>query len=152
MKTLLVLFSLALPVMADAQIASGKFAQTYYATTGVRLRAEPTTESRVLTTISQGAKIQVGSCAFAGGEWCEVEYVGLEGYAALRLISTQFVARDTTINVTRAKFNSSSSGSSASSSRRSSAAARGYHRGPRGGCYTYSASGRKRYVDRSLCN
>lgn len=28
----------------------------------------------------------------------------------------------------------------------------GYIRGPRGGCYTYSASGRKRYVDRSLCN
>ena len=27
-----------------------------------------------------------------------------------------------------------------------------YYRGPRGGCYTYSSSGRKRYVDRSLCN
>jgi len=28
----------------------------------------------------------------------------------------------------------------------------GYIRGPRGGCYTFSASGKKRYVDRSLCN
>jgi len=28
----------------------------------------------------------------------------------------------------------------------------GYYRGPRGGCYTYSSSGRKRYVDRSMCN
>jgi hypothetical protein len=28
---------------------------------------------------------------------------------------------------------------------------RGYYTGPRGGCYTYSASGRKRYVDRSYC-
>jgi len=28
----------------------------------------------------------------------------------------------------------------------------GYIRGPRGGCYYYSASGRKVYVDRSLCN
>ena len=27
----------------------------------------------------------------------------------------------------------------------------GYVRGPRGGCYTYSASGRKRYVDHSFC-
>jgi hypothetical protein len=36
--------------------------------------------------------------------------------------------------------------------RRSSAESRGYHTGPRGGCYTYSASGRKRYVDRSRCN
>lgn len=33
-----------------------------------------------------------------------------------------------------------------------SAAARGYIRGPQGGCYTYSSSGRKRYVDTSLCN
>ena len=28
----------------------------------------------------------------------------------------------------------------------------GYTRGPRGGCYYISASGRKVYVDRSLCN
>lgn len=27
-----------------------------------------------------------------------------------------------------------------------------YIRGPRGGCYTLSASGRKRYVDRSMCD
>lgn len=27
-----------------------------------------------------------------------------------------------------------------------------YHIGPRGGCYTYSASGNKRYVDRSYCD
>ncbi|MDP3610043.1 MAG: hypothetical protein Q8R74_13300 [Methylophilus sp.] len=27
-----------------------------------------------------------------------------------------------------------------------------YIRGPRGGCYTFSKSGNKRYVDRSLCN
>jgi hypothetical protein len=26
-----------------------------------------------------------------------------------------------------------------------------YHTGPRGGCYIITASGRKRYVDRSLC-
>jgi hypothetical protein len=35
--------------------------------------------------------------------------------------------------------------------RRSSAASRGYYTGPRGGCYTYTASGRKRYVDHSYC-
>lgn len=28
----------------------------------------------------------------------------------------------------------------------------GYIRGPRGGCYTFSSSGKKRYVDRSLCD
>jgi hypothetical protein len=34
---------------------------------------------------------------------------------------------------------------------RGSAASHGYYTGPRGGCYTYSASGRKRYVDHSYC-
>lgn len=37
------------------------------------------------------------------------------------------------------------------SSRRSSASSRVYHTGPRGGCYYYSASGRKNYVDHSWC-
>ena len=37
------------------------------------------------------------------------------------------------------------------SAARSSAASRGYYTGPRGGCYTYTASGRKRYVDHSFC-
>lgn len=27
-----------------------------------------------------------------------------------------------------------------------------YHLGPRGGCYTYTSGGNKRYVDRSLCH
>ena len=30
--------------------------------------------------------------------------------------------------------------------------AHAYIRGPRGGCYTLSASGAKRYIDRSLCD
>jgi hypothetical protein len=33
-----------------------------------------------------------------------------------------------------------------------STAGRGYIRGPRGGCYYISGSGRKVYVDRSMCN
>ena len=41
---------------------------------------------------------------------------------------------------------------SGGSPRARGAADRGYYTGPRGGCYTYSASGRKRYVDRSYCN
>ena len=35
---------------------------------------------------------------------------------------------------------------------RTNTESRGYIRGPRGGCYYYSGSGRKVYVDRSLCN
>ena len=34
----------------------------------------------------------------------------------------------------------------------SSSSGRSYIRGPRGGCYYFSGSGRKVYVDRSLCN
>lgn len=30
-------------------------------------------------------------------------------------------------------------------------AARVFHRGPRGGCYTYTSTGRKQYVDHSFC-
>jgi hypothetical protein len=41
-------------------------------------------------------------------------------------------------------------GSSDSGARSSSG--RTFIRGPRGGCYYYSSSGRKVYVDRSLCN
>lgn len=37
-------------------------------------------------------------------------------------------------------------------STRTSSGSRSYIRGPRGGCYYYSGSGRKVYVDRSLCN
>jgi hypothetical protein len=51
------------------------------------------------------------------------------------------------------RSNASTSGSTyKSTARHSSAESRGYYTGPRGGCYTYSASGRKRYVDRSYCN
>ena len=35
---------------------------------------------------------------------------------------------------------------------RTSSASRGYITGPRGGCYYISGSGRKVYVDRSMCN
>lgn len=47
---------------------------------------------------------------------------------------------------------SSSSRSSSGSSSGSSSTSGGYIRGPRGGCYYISASGRKVYVDRSMCN
>ncbi|MEK6283246.1 MAG: hypothetical protein AABN95_23055 [Acidobacteriota bacterium] len=42
--------------------------------------------------------------------------------------------------------------SAGGSSRPGTGSDRGYIRGPRGGCYYISGSGRKVYVDRSLCN
>ncbi|HKO62106.1 MAG TPA: hypothetical protein VJV03_13160 [Pyrinomonadaceae bacterium] len=44
------------------------------------------------------------------------------------------------------------SGPSGSHTPRSSSSNSGYIRGPRGGCYYITASGRKVYVDRSMCN
>jgi hypothetical protein len=37
-------------------------------------------------------------------------------------------------------------------SRSSTSGGNGYTRGPRGGCYTFSSSGKKRYVDRRMCD
>lgn len=45
-----------------------------------------------------------------------------------------------------------SSGGSGGSAGRSSGSSSGYQVGPRGGCYTYSGSGKKRYVDHSYCS
>lgn len=42
--------------------------------------------------------------------------------------------------------------SSPETSTRTTGASRSYIKGPRGGCYYFSGSGRKVYVDRSLCN
>ena len=42
--------------------------------------------------------------------------------------------------------------SSTETTTRTSSESRGYIRGPRGGCYYISGSGRKVYVDRSMCN
>jgi hypothetical protein len=41
---------------------------------------------------------------------------------------------------------------SGGSEKRASSPASNYIRGPRGGCYTLGAGGRKRYVDHSLCD
>jgi hypothetical protein len=38
------------------------------------------------------------------------------------------------------------------STRSSHSASSGYHLGPKGGCYTFTRSGKKRYVDHSYCN
>jgi uncharacterized protein YraI len=130
MKALLVLIALLLPTLLSAQ--------ERYTTSAVRLREAPSAEARILTTMPQGSKVKIDGCTHGGGEWCAVEYKTYKGYAALRLLSVAYVAPEA-VPV-------------ASGTTRPSAASRGYYRGPRGGCYTYTSSGRKRYVDRSLCN
>lgn len=137
-------------------------AQTRYAATTLRLRAEPSPAATILTTIPAGAAVEIHSCEFEGGDWCSVTYSRTDGYVAAKylLLSAPKVLASTraTVSSSKSKATSSSSKSKAVASsskntpRRSSAESRGYYTGPRGGCYTYSASGRKRYVDRSYCN
>jgi uncharacterized protein YraI len=141
-------------------------AQTRYASETLKLRAGASERARVLATVAAGAAVDVRDCERAGGEWCLVVFNAQRGFVEARLLDAQtsgglpplstnaLVAPQGDASQRSSSSQphaSASSGKRASTAPRSSAA-RGYMRGPRGGCYTYSASGRKRYVDRSLCD
>ncbi len=122
-------------------------AEDFYLHGSLNVRTGPGKDYPVSRTLSRGERVRLGP-KDAGG-WAPV-YQGFgttpQGYL--------YRASDEV----RTYAPSSSSGSEGRSrrasgtTRRASAESRGYYTGPRGGCYTYSASGRKRYVDRSLCN
>jgi uncharacterized protein YraI len=124
-------------------------AQTRYASEALNMRAGASDRARVLTSIAAGSAVDVRDCDRAGGEWCLVVYNAQRGFVEARLLDTERSAERTQPLV-------GSQYSAPSTVRtlipRASSSSRGYFRGPRGGCYTYSASGRKRYVDHSLCN
>jgi hypothetical protein len=105
----------------------------------MNVRSGPNKDAGVVRTLSRGDRITLGPKDASG--WAPMfDYAGRQTgfvYRASDLVRTQAPAAQV----------SASTGSS-----RSGAESRGYHTGPRGGCYTYSASGRKRYVDRSYCN
>ena len=142
-------------------------AQTRYASETLKLRAGASDNARVLAAVAAGAAVDVRDCDRAGGEWCLVVYSAQRGFVEARLLDAEQTSRGLQPLSTRALVSpqgepsseaSSSAGvTGASRSGRAVAApqsspARGYYRGPRGGCYTYTASGRKRYVDHSYCN
>jgi hypothetical protein len=104
----------------------------------MNVRSEPNKYAAVVRTLSRGDRVALGPKDANG--WAPLfDYAGRQ---------TGFVYRASDLVRTEAPAARSSGGSS----RRSGAESRGYYTGPRGGCYTYSASGRKRYVDRSYCN
>jgi uncharacterized protein YraI len=145
-------------------------AQTRYASEALKLRAGASAEGRVLAAVPAGSVLELRDCDRAGGEWCLVVYGRERGFVEARLLDVEpstAGARPLSANgysstpleagggppaSARASGRPSPTESARALAPRTSAAARGYYRGPRGGCYTYSASGRKRYVDRSLCN
>ena len=113
----------------------------------LNVRSEPNKQGSTLRTLPRGTAVRVGPKDANG--WAPLyDYAGnADGYVYR---ASDAVRTYPAPEPTPATPNSRSA--SSASTRRSSAESRGYYTGPRGGCYTYSASGRKRYVDRSNCN
>ncbi|HEY0023226.1 MAG TPA: DUF4236 domain-containing protein [Longimicrobium sp.] len=125
---------------SDSEAAYTGSRDDFYVHGSMNVRSQPNKYAAVVRTLSRGDRVSLGPKDANG--WAPLfDYAGRQTgfvYRASDLVRTQ--APPTRYSAT------------AGSSRRSSAESRGYYTGPRGGCYTYSSSGRKRYVDRSLCN
>jgi hypothetical protein len=109
----------------------------------LNVRAEPREGASIIRTLHRGDYVQLGPRDANG--WARLYSAGSpEGYVyrASELVRSQAPAAQTAMSARRGSDGGSS---------RSSAAGRVYHTGPRGGCYYYTGSGRKQYVDRSNC-
>lgn len=138
------------------------------ALTSTALRAAPQTTARSLATVGAGATVTLANCASG---WCRTTHDGRTGYVRGRYFRAERSNSSSTASASAAPGaqrrpsvgtrRTPAHGARAAGRRGSSAggsaprlpagSARGYYVGPRGGCYTYSASGRKRYVPRSYC-
>lgn len=116
----------------------------FYIHGALNVRAQPDNGAAKVRTLRSGDYVQLGPKDATG--WARLYSAGSpEGYVYR---ASELVQRQAPTTYT----SGSGSAGSGGGSRRSSSASRGYYTGPRGGCYTYSGSGRKRYVDRSYCN
>jgi hypothetical protein len=127
-------------VASDNEAAYTGPRDDFYVHGSMNVRPQPNKHAAVVRTLSRGDQVTLGP-KDANGWAPRFDYSGRQTgyvYRASDLVRTQ--APTTRYSAT------------GGSSRRSGAESRGYHTGPRGGRFTYSATGRKRYVDRSLCN
>lgn len=112
----------------------------------LNLRSAPDRNAALVRTLVRGEQVRLGPRDARG--WAPAYSVDgtREGYVfrSSGLVRSAPPAE-------RPPRESSGAAESGARPRRASAASRGYYTGPRGGCYTYSASGRKRYVDHSYC-
>lgn len=132
---------------ADLPQTAPPTTETFYIHGELNVRTAPNRNAALVRTLGYGEQVRLGPKDANG--WAPVYSVNgaQEGYV--------YRASELVRSTPPSQRRQSASGGSASpgiSSRRSSAESRGYYTGPRGGCYTYTASGRKRYVDRSYCN
>jgi hypothetical protein len=116
----------------------------FYAHDAINVRTGPGKDNGTVRTLARGDYMRLGSKDASG--WAPLyDSSGVrEGYVyrASGAVRTSPPAARSTASSSRTR----------TTSRASSASSSGYYTGPRGGCYTYSSSGRKRYVDRSYCN
>lgn len=115
---------------------------SFYAHDAVNVRSRPGKENGRVRTLARGDYMRLGSKDANG-------WAPLYNSSGVR---EGYVYRASAAVRTSPPAPRSATAPSRTTSRASSAAAAGYYTGPRGGCYTYSSSGRKRYVDHSYCN
>lgn len=112
----------------------------------LNVRSEPSKQGATLRTLARGSAVRLGPKDANG--WAPLyDFAGnADGYVYRASNAVRSYPAPEPTQRTPKSLSASAGGT-----RRSSAESRGYYTGPRGGCYTYSASGRKRYVDRSYC-
>lgn len=120
---------------ASTPSSGAQSGETFYVHGNLNVRSSPDRSGAILQTLTHGERVQLGPSDENG-------WAPLYGYAGTRE-GYVYGASDMVQRQPPAPSRPQTSGGSSGS---------GYYTGPRGGCYTYSASGRKRYVDRSNCN
>lgn len=111
----------------------------------LNVRSTPDKDASVVRRLRHGDYVQLGPKDANG--WARLYSSGsAEGYVyrESELVQRQAPASRSTVSAY------ASSSVRGRNTRRSSGS-RGYHTGPRGGCYYYNSSGNKQYVDRSYC-
>jgi hypothetical protein len=125
--------------------------------TSANLRETPSQNGRVKQEVPLGSEVRVLD---SKGAWYVVRIADAVGWMygnTFRFGTVSTSDRTQSDSLTDTTENSSSRPARVRTDSRpagvsSSSSGRGYIRGPRGGCYYFSGSGRKVYVDRSLCN
>jgi hypothetical protein len=112
----------------------------FYVHGSLNVRSGPNTTASVVRTLNRGDYVYLGPKDSRG--WAELR--GADGRVDGYVYRASPLVKTTAPGVRQVR-------SGGGATRRSSSGANGYYTGPRGGCYTYSASGRKRYVDHSYC-
>ncbi|HEX8276414.1 MAG TPA: SH3 domain-containing protein [Longimicrobiaceae bacterium] len=136
---------------ADTAASAGEAGtgEDFWVHSEMNVRSGPGEEHPVLRTAERGERVRLGPKDADG--WAPVLPPDGTGGPAGYLYRASDQVRTYPPPAADSTPQRAGSGTSASGGR-SGAAGRGYHLGPRGGCYTYSAGGRKRYVDRSFCD